>query len=542
MLAEPLHDKEKTPPTGWPIPIIRTIPDPLDLPFLEPIVWFFFGQREPTRKVVVRAIANTAIVLLLVEYTFVALIFWLSYHTLVTFATVFEVFFLVIEILTECVLYKALGLPFRGKFEKKIVGIDVSGCRLRSSLFKMVTMAPNYLHVVQCALIAGRSYKTWETYDLQSVFEKNWVYWGAVGRSIGDLGLPKILTSFLVVSMGMHLLLAICFKFFEFSCPDETAAEICDCANLQFLGQAVKHVEEVVVSRESVDRVAADLFANGMRSTSGPPRSNTWNEEMSSAVPPKAYQYPIDVNAVREDAKAVLPGTYRKVDDNLWKEACGGPRTAQMGSCISQPGFSMDFRATEVQRTTRDGHGVQPALLQRAMTAGGVSGWRFRGPGNKDVYVLNDRHFEALFADTVEPQSFQLARLVFAATIKLLFLWAKTSLTSLLWRHVGILMKVELVFALLLAWYGIAQQLPSFSNMFRTSFDRVLLVRFCSANHSWCVRMVRSCLVCPTCQCVPALIMCLVVCLVFGLSVVGLHTIGIAVCESGDLSIVHGCT
>merc|ERR1712079_181748 len=49
-----------------------------------------------------------------------------------------------------------------------------------------------------------------------------------------------------------------------------------------------------------------------------------------------------------------------------------------------------------------------------------------------------------------DPPNFQLARLVFAATTKVAFLWAKTSLTKLLWSNVGLIMKSELVFALVL--------------------------------------------------------------------------------------------
>merc|ERR1712187_755494 len=75
---------------------------------------------------------------------------------------------------------------------------------------------------------------------------------------------------------------------------------------------------------------------------------------------------------------------------------------------------------------------------------------QFIGQATKSITVLpnltaagpGDTVFEAVPKPlSTEPPKFQLARLFFAATTKVAFLWAKTSLTSRLWSDVGLIMR-----------------------------------------------------------------------------------------------------
>merc|ERR1711974_560100 len=138
-----------------------------------------------------------------VEYATVASLFFIAYESLVTLALVIQMLFLAAEVFVELVLYKALGLPFKGKYESKIAGcINISCFHIPMSVFRLVTLMPNYVHVVNSAIVAGESYKTWDEYpNIETSFKRNWRSTAAIGSTIGVAGIPSILTGLLIASM-----------------------------------------------------------------------------------------------------------------------------------------------------------------------------------------------------------------------------------------------------------------------------------------------------------------------------------------------------
>lgn len=502
--------------------------------------------------------------MVLVEYCVVLVTYCLAYNALVVLANAFQCFFVLAALFVEVGCYAALGHPFKGKCAK---------CNIPKSIFLLISLAPNYIHVISSSLVAGGSYDLWrKVAHVAADFANNWSIVPWIGKAVGELGIPIILSWTLFASMAMHVSAAVFFLTLTFGGratlieEEEFAAEVCDSANLQFLGQAIKfhdviHIDRawiwnniwcqqevevgddvtmlensangshrqgetytvierqgqrVVIEREGKTHKfkmsSALIHQTNVTKKTRDQCSGHFNPHFNSHFNPHVKWIFILLNVAKFASRLKCRARKKTRLKVFWKNVKAFSSIGALGQYdVPLPALGS---ALVDYRQIRNG----PCRL-RTFVGAQTYHLTFEGNEGGDVFqkhLLFEKRQDS--AETREVMGFQLARLGFACTVKMLFLWLKTSLTAVLWAYSDWWLKANMTVALVLCWYGLVQQLPTFFGMFTLARKRPLSVSYAF------IRMAAPCLFC-------------------GLGVIGLHTIGIARCASHDFSLLRlGCT
>lgn len=225
-------------------------------------------------------IARIALTMQVIEYSVSCVLFILAFRGLIRSYLSISISFLLFEVTTEYAIYIHTGSAFGADIVKEIAGFPVYRFRIPAWIYQLLSLAPNYIHVITTATVAGSSWSAdaWTCQDAASYFHI-WSRAPLVGKAIGAAGIPLGLTIMLAVSMIVHLrLIAYHFKaltslngdsvrvFAGGSRSCETRyprdlvesfgkaelAELCDSANLQFLARAFRAFSQVEGTNEEL--------------------------------------------------------------------------------------------------------------------------------------------------------------------------------------------------------------------------------------------------------------------------------------------------